>query len=128
METRSHGKAIVVVEDLGAFRSLVVRVLRSEGYQVAGIGNAPGAIALCAEEHPDLLICDHTVPGGDGTEIARRALAANPGLEVIFMSGRPESSLNLDVPGCAPAAFLQKPFDIDVLVDHVRRLLGARQG
>jgi two-component system cell cycle sensor histidine kinase/response regulator CckA len=100
----------------------MIRVLTMEGYEVLGVGTAPSAVALSTCERFDLLITDHDVPGGNGTLIARRAVADNPSLRVLFVSGRAESTLDLEVPGVA-AGFLKKPFDIDDLVLSVRQLL-----
>jgi len=111
-----------VVEDFDSLRTLLVRVLSSEGYQTLGASTVPEAIALCGSEHVDLLVTDHAVPGGNGTEIAREAAVTNPGLKVLFISGSPESTMDLDVPG-AQTGFLQKPFDLDALTTLVSELL-----
>jgi len=118
------GARILVVEDFDALRTLMIRVLTSEGYQVAGVGTASGALALSASERFDLLITDHDVPGENGTEIARQSVAHNPRLRVLFVSGRPKTSLDLVVPGAA-AGFLQKPFSIDDLTLLVHQILTA---
>ena len=46
---------------------------------------------------------------------------------MLFVSGSLRSDLDLEVPG-AHTEFLQKPFDIDELVERVRRLLDADFG
>jgi CheY-like chemotaxis protein len=119
-----QGTRILVVEDFDSLRSLLVRVLSSEGYQTVGVSSVGEALALCVSGDVDLLVTDHAVPGGNGTEIAREALVANPDLRVLFMSGSPESTLDLDVPG-AHTGFLQKPFDLDALTRLVSELLSA---
>ena len=124
MTMSRHGTHILIVEDFASLRSLVVRVLSSEGYHTVGVGTAFEAAARCASEHFDLLITDYALPGGTGTEIAREAVAANPGLRVLFMSGSPESSLDLGVPGTR-TGFLQKPFDLDALTMLVSELLAT---
>jgi len=116
------GGRILVVEDFDSLRALVVRVLTSEGYETVGVGTVRDALAASASEHFDLLVTDHTLPGGNGNEIAREAVEAHPGLGVLFMSGSPETTLDLDVPG-ARTRFLEKPFDIDALVALVAELL-----
>ncbi|HZJ04924.1 MAG TPA: response regulator [Nocardioidaceae bacterium] len=115
---------ILVVEDFEPLRVLMVRVLTLEGYEVAGVGTASRALALSTSEHFDLLIADHDVPGGDGTDIARQSVAHNPRIGVLFVSGNAEASLDLEVPGTSPG-FLQKPFDIDELALRVRQVLTA---
>lgn len=122
--SRLEGTRILVVEDFDSLRSLVVRVLTSEGYEVVGVGTGSSAVALFSSEHFDLMITDHALPDADGAEIARGAFTENPRLKVLFMSGTPESSLDLEVSG-ARTAFLQKPFDIDALTARVRELLTA---
>ncbi len=115
---------ILVVEDFEPLRLLIVRILTSEGYEVAGVGTALRALALITSQQLDLLITDHDVPGADGTAIARHSVAYNPRDRVLFMSGSAEASLDLEVPG-ASAGFMQKPFGVDDLALRVREILTA---
>ena len=112
---------ILVVEDFAPLRILVQRVLSAEGHDVASAATAPEAYEASGSHDVDLLVTDMQVPGGTGTEIARRLALEHPGLRVLFTSGIAEHDLELDLPGTL-TAFLQKPFDIDDLVDAVRIL------
>lgn len=115
---------VLVVEDHEPLCRLVVRVLDAEGYDVQGVGTAAAALRVSTREHLDLLIADHDVPGAHGTEIARRSVAHNPALRVLFVSGSAPHSLDLEV-HAASVAFLQKPFSIDDLVAVVPQVLAC---
>jgi DNA-binding NtrC family response regulator len=117
------GARVLVVEDFDGLRDLMVRVLTLEGYQVIGVGTVAAAVALCTTEDFELLVTDCRLPGGTGNEIARQAVAHNPDLAVLFVSGSREFAVDLEVPGTI-ARFLEKPVDIDELCLNVRQLLG----
>jgi CheY-like chemotaxis protein len=79
--------------------------------------------ALDADPGFSLLLTDVVMPGLDGFQLAERARAAVPGLEVLFMSGYHEAR-----PGqAAPGEVVQKPFTPEELVGSVREKL-ARAG
>lgn len=118
---------ILVVEDYAPLRVLLVRVLTAEGHRVAAVATASAAQARCGDEDFDLIVTDVQVLGGNGAEIARRVAARRPGQRVLFVSGTAGHDLDLDVPD-ARTDFLQKPFDIDVLVERVRHLLTCDVG
>ncbi len=119
------GARVLVVEDFDALRALVIRVLTLEGHDVVGVGTAAAALALSANETFDLLLTDHDVPGGNGTDIARWSVAHNPALRVLFVSGSAGATLDLEVPGVTVVRFLQKPFGIDELALCVHEVLSS---
>jgi DNA-binding response OmpR family regulator len=115
---------ILVVEDFAPLRVLLDRVLTAEGHRVTVVGTAPVAQARCASAQFDLVVTDVHIPGGNGVELARQVAGEHPGLRVLFVSGDSRGDLDLQVPG-AHTDFLQKPFDIDELVERVGRLLAV---
>jgi len=118
------GANLLVVEDFAAMSALLVRVLTGEGHRVTAVRTAPAVEAACALEDFDLIVTDVHIPGGNGIEVARKVAGVRPGTRVLFLSGDAEGDLDLRVPG-GQTDFLQKPFDVDELVERVRRLLGT---
>lgn len=121
------GAAILVVEDFPALRVLLTRVLGASGHRVTAAETLQAARAACEATDFDLVVTDVAIPGGNGTDLARQLAAERPGLRVLFVSGSAPDDLDLQVPG-ARTDFLQKPFDIDELVDRVGGLLDADAG
>lgn len=119
-----EGAAILVVEDFAALRVLLTRVLGAAGHRITAAETAQAARAACEAADFDLVVTDVAIPGGNGADLARQVAARRPGLRVLFVSGSPPEDLDLEVPG-ARTDFLQKPFDIDELVERVDGLLDA---
>ncbi len=122
-----EGAAILVVEDFAALRVLLTRVLAASGHRITAAETLQAAQAACAAAEFDLLVTDLAIPGGNGADLARQLAADRPELRVLFVSGSAPGDLDLQVPG-ARTDFLQKPFDIDELVERVDGLLDADAG
>jgi two-component system, cell cycle sensor histidine kinase and response regulator CckA len=88
MPTKSGKATILVVDDEVSLRQVLVRQLRSEGYNVveAGYGLEALAVARSSPEPIDLVLSDIVMPGMIGTELAQRLLAEYPGIRVVLMS------------------------------------------
>jgi CheY-like chemotaxis protein len=82
------GRTILVVDDDPDVRDYAISVLEDFGYRV--LSAADGEAALSLLEHDDavdLLFTDVVMPGINGFEVARRAVARSPRLKVLFASG-----------------------------------------
>jgi PAS domain S-box-containing protein len=127
-ETLGGSERILVVEDDPDMRTLVFALLASLGYEVLVTGTAAAALDILAHEPTiDLLLTD-VVLGKDmnGRELADKAVAAMPGLKVLYMSGYTENAVlhhgRLDV----GIHLLQKPFKRADLAAKVRFVLDQR--
>jgi two-component system, cell cycle sensor histidine kinase and response regulator CckA len=113
MPTRSGKATILVVDDEISLRQLLVRQLRSEGYNVveAGYGLEALAVARSSSEPIDLVLSDIVMPGMIGTELAQRLVAEHPSIRVVLMSAHTLDPLAYpsDRPGNVPV--LAKPFE-----------------
>jgi two-component system cell cycle sensor histidine kinase/response regulator CckA len=114
MPTKSGKATILVVDDEVSLRQMLVRQLRSEGYNVveAGYGLEALAVARSSAEPIDLVLSDIIMPGMIGTELAQRLLAEHPGIRVVLMSAHTLDPVVSDPsgrPGNVPV--LAKPFE-----------------
>ena len=114
-------RTILVVDDESAIRDLIVAVLEDEGYRAIGAGSGRRALELIAVEAPDLVLMDIMMPEMDGQEALRRLrqLERSAPLPVILMS----AAFTADRLDQQIAAFLPKPFDLDLLLEIVARAL-----
>jgi CheY-like chemotaxis protein len=112
---------ILVVEDDGIVRMLIVDVLEELEYRVLEAGDGAEAMAFLQNEGEkiDLLMTDKGLPDMDGTELAKKAAGLRPALPILFASGYAE---NIDVP--PGMHMIGKPFSIDQLRDKVKSILG----
>ncbi|MGZ5198445.1 MAG: response regulator [Telluria sp.] len=117
---------ILVVEDNLDSQYLVCEMLHAFGHEADGVGHPDDALARLAANRYDLLFSDVSLPGMSGVDLARKALAAQPGLRVIFASGYGDTLLrHLDFPYLS----LTKPYEVEQLqaaLDQVAAPRGAR--
>lgn len=111
---------VLLVDDEAVVRRFAARVLDGAGYSVlvaAGLGEAQRILAGTAPL--DLLIADVLLGDGSGLQVAALAVAARPGIRVLYISGSEFSSSDAPVRGI----FLPKPFDAIRLLSSVQTLL-----
>jgi hypothetical protein len=121
------GECVLVVEDEETVRTLTCRILERGGYRVLRSASPAEALRMLEtlEEPIDLLLTDVVLPGMNGRELARRVLAARPGIKVIYMSGYAHNALS-DRGVRAGAILVNKPFTAEGLRRVVRGVLDGK--
>jgi two-component system, cell cycle sensor histidine kinase and response regulator CckA len=118
-------ETILVVEDEAAVRNVVVRSLRSRGYEVLEARHGEDAL-LVAERHNapiHLVVTDVVMPNMNGTELFHHLRRWYPRMRVLFISGYARSAIPPEaLEEGTGAAFLAKPFTIEQLLVEVRRM------
>ncbi|MBO0367627.1 response regulator [Pseudomonas putida] len=112
---------LLVVEDDGIVRMLMVEVLEDLGYKVIEAADATSALAILNDPATplDLLMTDVGLPDMSGQDLAGKAREIRPLLPVLFASGYADS---LSVPEGMHS--IGKPFSIDQLRDKVVQMIG----
>ena len=121
-----RGRGILVVDDEGSIRRLLVQVLGSLGYRIESV--AEGALATrILEDDPEieLVLTDLTMPGLKGQDVAEWVVRKRPDVIVVCMSGSPDDrdgrlSRLLEK---RLITFLPKPFLPTQVINLVQRLL-----
>jgi len=119
------GETVLVAEDEGDVRSLVVQILKRQGYKVLEASNGEEALILC-EKHQGmvhLLVTDVVMPVMSGRELKERLLLLHPEAKVLYMSGYTDDAVVRHGVLEEGVNFLQKPFSMEKLVDKVREVL-----
>ena len=115
---------ILLVEDEGLIRMMVVDFLEDEGFDVIEAHDGEEAAKLLDEAARfDVLFTDVRMPGMlDGIDVALRAQQRHPGLPVLVVSGY-SAELTTRLGLLEPAvAFLGKPYRLREVADTLKRL------
>jgi CheY-like chemotaxis protein len=119
------GETVLVAEDDGDVRSLVVQILKKQGYKVLEAANGGEAFMIC-EKHEgpiDLLVTDVVMPVMSGRELTDRLLLLHPKIKVLYMSGYTDETIVRHGVLEEGVNFFQKPFSMEALVLKVREVL-----
>ena len=108
---------ILVVDDESAIRDLVCALLTDEGYTVQSAADGQAALDRIAQDPPDLVISDVMMPRRDGYSVLQTIRRAGIMIPVVLMSAAPPRQ------GVVTAPVIAKPFDLDILLAQVQRLL-----
>ncbi len=118
-------ETILMVEDDGHVRNLVLSILKRRGYHVLVAESAEQALEILkGHSRPvDLLLTDVVMPGLNGRELFDRISQQYPDMKVIYMSGY--SGEVIEARGVMDEGmnFIQKPFAIQALASKIRRVL-----
>jgi CheY-like chemotaxis protein len=111
------GRTVLVVDDDPDVRDYAISVLEDFGYRVLAAADGEAALSVLENDGAvDLLFTDVVMPGLNGFEVARRAVARSPRLKVLFASGYATD--------LTPAGrLLKKPYRPQQLTSEVAALL-----
>ena len=115
-------KHILLVDDDVLLRRSLAFNLEQAGYTVNTAASAEDALAMSRRDPPDLVLLDIGLPGMDGLD-ALRHLKENLNLPVIFLTARRrelDEVLGLEL---GADDYITKPFDVDVLLAHIKAVL-----
>ncbi len=127
MAPHPNTETVLLVEDEGQVRGLLVAILERAGYRVLVSAGADEAIEVSRKVPGaiDLLLTDLVMPGLNGRELAKRLAAKRPATKVIFMSGYTGEAIGRHGVFEAGVAFVQKPITPAALLARVRDVLDA---
>jgi len=117
-------KRILVVDDHVLTRETVAMMLRDEGYHVALAADGEEAIILLPAYHPDLVLTDLAMPRLTGLDVLTRARLLIPATPVIIFTADITPEVEQEAWRLGVRDYIHKPFDINDLLERIRRALG----
>jgi CheY-like chemotaxis protein len=111
---------VLVVEDEAPIRDMLQEVLDLAGYAVEVVSEGRLALQRAHEILPDLVLSDLMLPGLSGRMLASQLQAAprTAQIPIVLISAAYQPQ-----PEDCFAAVLDKPFDLDTLLQTLERLL-----
>jgi DNA-binding NtrC family response regulator len=117
---------IMVVDDERMIRWSMQQALSKEGFSVTAVETGEEALSQAADDAPDLVLLDVTLPGIDGIEVLRRLRATDPSIAVIMVTADQELRHAVEAMRLGAYDYVAKPFDLDRVI-HSARLALDRQ-
>jgi signal transduction histidine kinase len=119
---------VLVVDDDPAIRRALRRLLHRFGLEVLEAGGGAEGIELYRHNADRIRasVVDLTMPDVDGVETLRALRRLDPDAYVLVASGYSEGEVEARFGDERPDGFVQKPFDVDALREHLRAALERR--
>ncbi len=117
---------ILVVEDDPSLRELTASAIQDMGFSVRSAASAEAADQWMSSGELDVVLLDIDLPRINGVEFLEWALARQPELSVIMLTGLDDPELALRCLDHGARTYLVKPFDIDFLERAIRDALITR--
>jgi two-component system, LuxR family, response regulator FixJ len=118
-------KRIHVVDDDAAVLDALGVILRMEGYEVEGFASGDAFVRSIASRAPDCVILDVHMPGRSGLDILRILDKSRYPAPVIVITGQGDIPMAVQAVKSGAVDFLEKPFDVDVLLERVKQAMEA---
>jgi DNA-binding NtrC family response regulator len=118
---------ILVVEDDPSVRTTVVTFLELEGFQVEAVSNTRDAIERLSKQGYPLIISDIYIDDRTGIDVLMAAKKQDPNCSVILMTARGTMETVMAATRNGAFDYLAKPFELDTLLQAVKRAIDSRQ-
>lgn len=117
------GKKILIAEDDQAILDVVTIILENAGYTIVATSNGDIVLEKMENDTPDLLLLDIWLSGHDGGKIARTLKHKDNTKQIPIIMISANNETEKIAKEVHADGFLQKPFDIDDLLQIVQKYI-----
>jgi excisionase family DNA binding protein len=119
---------VLVVDDDPDLQDLFRKFLKKIGFCRVVVGTAKEAIKSLGKQNFDLMFLDLKLPDASGDEVFKTAKQIDPDLNVIVVTGYPDSEILDRILQISPVTVLKKPLKVEQLNQAVKILVHSGPG
>ena len=119
------GRLISIVEDDLSVRRALGRLVRLAGYPVETFASAHEFLASSPSDRTACLVLDIHLNGMSGFDLAERLMAERVAIPIIFITAHDDAATRERIRGSGATGYLAKPFDGQVLLDVIGKVVGS---
>jgi two-component system, sensor histidine kinase and response regulator len=122
-------KKVAVIEDEPQMRKNLANILKLENFDPVTADNGTTGLDIIREHHPDLILCDISLPGMDGFDVLKevRNSPETSQTPFIFLTARDEKVNQRLAMTLGADDYLAKPFAPDDMMRAIDVLLSKQQ-
>ena len=114
---KPRARKLLIIDDEQSISDGIAAALEQDGIEVEAIASGLHAAQAIASFHPDVVLLDFGLPDMDGSEVYAVIRKVSADLPVIFATGHGDRRTLHDNLHDPHTRFLQKPFDVAVLLE-----------
>lgn len=111
---------ILIIEDEKLIRLSLRSRFEREGYRVTEAETCAAGLAALRNTPPDLVLLDYRLPDGDGISMLKEITTELPATVAILMTAYATVESVVEAMKLGAYTYVNKPFDIEELLAHVR--------
>jgi len=123
------GKKILVIDDAASIRQVVTMILAEEGYDIVEAVDGVDGLEKLKNNEIDIIVCDVNMPNMNGVEFLEQVKTNDEFtdykfLPFIMLTTETGQEMKEQGKKLGAKAWLVKPFQPEMLVDAVKKLVG----
>ena len=118
--------SVLVVDDDGAMRRMISRILERAGHECHDAADPGGAQFAQAHEF-SLVTCDVNMPGGSGLDLVAELRQHHPDLAVVMVSGVDDPHTAATATKLGAFGYVIKPFESNEILISAENALRRRE-
>ena len=124
-DTADRPARILIADDQRQNRQLLEIMLSKEGFVFLTAEQGEEALAIVAQQSPDLILLDVMMPGMDGYQVAAKIKGnlATRNIPIIMVSGLHDSGAKMLAKRAGADDFISRPVERTELLARVKNLL-----
>ncbi len=123
----NNKNSILIIDDEPNLRKTLTDILRAKGYLTFEANDGAEGLAMLRQHPVHLALVDLRLPDISGLEVIARIKADYPFTEAIILTGNASLDSAIDATNKGAFSYLQKPYDMDQLLLHIRRAIEKQQ-
>ncbi|MBA4370104.1 MAG: hypothetical protein C0418_00805 [Coriobacteriaceae bacterium] len=106
-------KRVLIADDEKNMRWVLGQALSAEGYEIVEAASGKEALAVAAEQTPDIILLDYKMPAPDGMEVLRRLRGKAVTVPIIMLTAHGNVQHAVEAMKAGASEYLTKPFDLE---------------
>jgi DNA-binding NtrC family response regulator len=112
---------VLLVDDEEEFVKTLAERMKTRGMDVSTSTSAMEALGKLEEQNFDAVVLDLMMPGVDGLQALKIIKQNQPEIQVILLTGHASVKSGVEAIKLGATEFLEKPANIEVLTEKIRR-------
>ncbi|MCF8009917.1 MAG: response regulator [Clostridiales bacterium] len=115
---------VLIVDDAAFMRMMIKNIITEQGFEVAGEAeDGQQAVNMYADQKPDLVTMDITMPELDGIEAVKKIMESDSNAKIIMCSAMGQQAMVMEAIQAGAKDFIVKPFQQDRIMQAIERVM-----
>jgi len=123
MASQTNTRIVAIVDDDESVRRALEGLLKAVGLRAIGFPSAEEFLDSGQQHNTACLVTDIRMPGMSGLDLQARLNSQNVKIPTIFITAHGDANMRMQALRAGAVEFLAKPFNDDVLLEHVKAAL-----